>query len=128
MNSINIFGRLGNDVTEHTTQGGTKFWVLNIATDRNVKKGDNWEKEAVWHDATMWGSREKLAPYLKKGTQVAISGELLYNEYEKDGVKIKRPYIAVRNIEVSWQPKPQQQQQQSAQTDFTPDDTDDLPF
>ncbi|NTW44282.1 MAG: single-stranded DNA-binding protein, partial [Anaerolineaceae bacterium] len=47
----------------------------------------------------MFGKRaESLAGYLKKGTKVALEGELQLDKWEKDGVKHERVKIVVDRL------------------------------
>lgn len=62
----------------------------------------NHNKEVVsFLDATLWGEQAtKLHPYLKKGKQVAIVGELKQRRWEKDGQKHSRVGISVRFLQL----------------------------
>ena len=50
------------------------------------KFGDN--TVTSWHNVVCWNGLAKIAAdYLKKGSQVAITGRISYRTYEKDGTK-----------------------------------------
>lgn len=54
--------------------------VLTVAVANTVGFGD--KQKTIWVRVTLWGQRgEKLSPFLKKGQQVFVSGEMSLNEY-----------------------------------------------
>lgn len=66
-------GRLGKDADLRTTKEGTPVSTFSIAAE--VGFGDR--KKTLWVDCTIWGKMaESLTQYLRKGTQIAVSGEL----------------------------------------------------
>ncbi|MDQ6988561.1 MAG: single-stranded DNA-binding protein [Mariprofundaceae bacterium] len=86
MNVYSFTGRLARDCEQRFTQGGMAICSFSVAVDYGF--GDN--KGTNWIRASLFGKRAEggLPQYLKKGTQVAISGELKVREYDdKDGVK-----------------------------------------
>jgi len=52
-----------------------------------VSSGYGDSKTTTWINCNVWGKQaESLAPYLKQGTQVAVSGELTNRKYQtKEG-------------------------------------------
>lgn len=87
MNIVTLSGRIGRDA--EARQAGER-WVVKftVATDRRANVNGQWATVADWHNVEMWGNSAKAAEFLKKGTQVTVSGSLRYDEYEsKDGVK-----------------------------------------
>ena len=86
MNNYNFTGRLARDCEQRFTQGGMAVCTFSVAVDYGF--GDN--KGTNWIRCTLFGKRAEggLPQYLKKGAQVAISGELRVREYDdKDGIK-----------------------------------------
>lgn len=82
MLTITAAGRVGKDAETRNTQGGEKVTSFSLAVD--VRKGR--EKETAWVSCTIWGDRgEKVAPYLTRGTSVAVSGDLHVRQYESQG-------------------------------------------
>lgn len=84
--SLNVFsftGRLGKDCETRFTQGGDAVTSFTAAFDSGY--GD--KKVSTWVNCSIWGKRgEAVAPYLLKGTQVAVSGELTNRKYnDKEG-------------------------------------------
>jgi len=84
MNVYSFTGRLSRDSEQRFTQGGMAICSFTVAVDYGFgdKKGTNWVR------CSLFGKRAEggLPQYLKKGTQVAVSGELRLGEYtDKDG-------------------------------------------
>jgi single-strand DNA-binding protein len=80
---IRIFaaGHLGSNAELKVTQGGDSVCSFSVAC-RVGKKDD----PPQWIRASLWAKRgEALAPYLTKGTPVAVTGGLTVRTYEKDG-------------------------------------------
>ncbi len=74
MNVITITGRIGKDAeTRHIPSGQA---VANFPVANNIGYGKN--EQRLWFDVSIWGKRAEggLVPYLVKGQEVAVSGEL----------------------------------------------------
>lgn len=86
MNSVNISGRITKD-TELRFAAGTGAAVCRFTIANNVGFGD--KKKTYFFDVVIFGkTAENLSPYLVKGQEVAITGQLTSNSYEgKDGIK-----------------------------------------
>lgn len=89
-NKVQLIGNLGNDPEIFQFENGTKKATLSIATNETFV---NAEKEKVtntqWHKVVFFGKTvEIVEKYLQKGKEIAISGKLMYRDYEdKDGNK-----------------------------------------
>lgn len=78
MKNITIAGRIGKDAETRSTQNGDQVTGFTVAVDEGY--GD--KKRTFWFDCSLWGKRgEKLAPYLTKGSNVTVCGELSDREY-----------------------------------------------
>ncbi len=138
MNVYSFTGRLSRDSEQRFTQAGMAICSFTVAVDYGFgdKKGTNWVR------CSLFGKRAEggLPQYLKKGTQVAVSGELRLGEYtDKDGNTRTSVDLNVNDVTLigGRNDGGGQQQQQSAnnndpfadQPDFnsTPVD-DDIPF
>ena len=119
MNRISLTGRLAAD-SELRTAGATT--VLNFRVASDVGFGD--KKSTNWFAAALFGKRaESLAPYLKKGQEVTIFGQLTLREWtNKDGVKQISPDVVVDDIQL-FGGKGQQ-----AAAPAPADDSSDIPF
>ena len=83
MNSWNFTGNLGRDCEQRFTQSGDAVVSFSVG----VKAGFGDKSTTTWANCSMFGKRgESVAPYLKKGTLVGISGEVNNREYQdKEG-------------------------------------------
>ena len=85
MNSWNFTGNLGNDCEQRYMQSGDSVVSFSVG----VKSGFGDKATTTWAKCAIFGKRgESVAPYLKKGTLVGISGEVNNREYQdKEGQK-----------------------------------------
>jgi len=85
MNLLACTGYIGKDAEVRYTAGGTAIASWSVA----VKAGYGDKEKTMWVRCSLFGKRAEggLIKYLKKGTQVAVSGELFLNEWEKEGQK-----------------------------------------
>lgn len=101
INFVSILGRLTRDVELKYTTTGVAIGGLSIACNRSVKKGDNWETEVSYFDATIYGRMaEGLKPYLTKGKMVGIIGHLKQDRWEKNGQKFSKLRIEVEELQL----------------------------
>src|SRR5690606_3871149 len=71
--------RVGKDAEVRATSSGKALASFSVAFDNGW--GDN--KQTVWLDCTYWGNRGvKVAPYIKKGNQLVVEGDIGTREYE----------------------------------------------
>jgi single-strand DNA-binding protein len=79
MNILTVTGNLGKDAEVRTAGSGT---VCGFSVAITAGYGD--KKQTVWLDCSVWGKQAEgaLPGYLKKGQQVAVSGELSTREHE----------------------------------------------
>ncbi len=74
MQKLFIAGTIGRNAEVRRTQGGDAVAGFSVAVDNGKDKQGN-KRDATWYDCSLWGKRgESLAPYLTKGTRVAIEG------------------------------------------------------
>ncbi|NLM00784.1 MAG: single-stranded DNA-binding protein [Treponema sp.] len=101
LNNVSLVGRLTRDAEIKYTNGGMAISNFSIAVNRSKKEGDQWVEEANFFDIALFGRiAESLKPYLIKGQQVAISGELRQDRWEKDGQRFSRVSIVANNIQL----------------------------
>ena len=92
MNNWNFTGRLGQDAELRYSPDGKAIASFSVA----VESGYGDKKTTTWPRCAMFGKRgEAVAPYLKKGTQVAISGKLSERKW-KDKEGVERSTLEVR--------------------------------
>lgn len=101
LNTLSVIGRLTRDVELKYTLTGLAVAGVSIACSRSVKKGEEWETEVSYFDATLYGrTAESLKPYLLKGNRVAILGHLKQDRWEKDGQRFSRIKIEVEQLQL----------------------------
>lgn len=81
LNRCDFIGRLGADPTERFTPGGKQVVNFNIACGWKGKssEGVEWIPIVAWEKAA-----ELCAKYLKKGSQVYISGRFVTRKWQDD--------------------------------------------
>lgn len=89
-NKVQLIGNLGNAPEIRNTESGKKLAKFAIATNETYynTKGEK-VVETQWHHLIAWGKVADLVEkYLSKGTEVAIEGKLMNNNFtDKDGNK-----------------------------------------
>ena len=128
MQNITVTGRIARDAEIRTTQGGQTVCSFTVASDQGF--GD--KKQTNWFRASLWGKRgQSLHPYLLKGGQVTVAGELEVTEWEgKTQLNISANDVALQGGRASGQRDDTHSSQdgfggQSSQND---DLDDDVPF
>lgn len=88
MNSINIIGRLTNEVEIKTTQSGLSVTSFSVAVDRGTKDA-NGNRITDFIPCVAWRqSAEFISRYFSKGDMIGITGTLQQRNYtDKDGNK-----------------------------------------
>jgi single-strand DNA-binding protein len=100
-----------------------------MATNRRVKRDDQWENEADWHRVVAW---ERLADfasqYLKKGSFVYVEGQIRTRSWEdRDGNKRYTTEIVARDIQ-ALDSKGERSQEETSYEHQPPPPEDDVPF
>jgi single-strand DNA-binding protein len=133
MNKFIFTGNLGKDAEVKVTQSGMSVCSFSVA----VKSGYGDKQKTTWANCSLFGKRAEgqLPQYLKKGAQVAISGELTLDEWEgKDGTTQKSIKVNVDDLDlIGGKPEgsaPAQRQPQQTPAAPAPGDDgfDDIPF
>ena len=103
INRVIITGNLTRDPELRNTAGGLPVLGFGVAVNdrrKNQQTGE-WEDFPNFVDCTMFGTRaEHIAPFLKKGSKVAIEGKLRWSQWEsKDGGKRSKIEVVVDELE-----------------------------
>ena len=101
INSIVLVGRLTRDSELKFTNSGTAICRFSIAVNRMKRSGEQREEEVSYIDIAVWGKQaEALTPYLVKGRQVCINGELRQSRWEQDGQSRSRFEVVANNVQL----------------------------
>ena len=123
MQNITLAGRIGGDATHRTTENG-EVTSFNMAVDCGY--GDR--KETYWWSVSYWGKRGAgLAPHLRKGPSVTVTGEFSKREHEG------KTYMQCRANDITLQGSKPDGERQSGVSSYEragPDvgDGDNIPF
>lgn len=100
INSVVIVGRLVRPSEIRYAQNGGAVVRFSMAVNRAKRTADGrWEDEPNYFDCVYFGrSAEAVNPYLEKGRQVAVQGELRQSRWEQDGQTRSRVEIFVNNL------------------------------
>jgi len=124
MNLLTIAGHIGRDA-EIRQAGSTELASFSVAT--NYGFGD--KKETVWVSCTLWGKRaHSLAPYIRKGGQISVAGEVRLREWQaNDGTTKTALEMNVDKVTLmgGGEAKPAEKPAQAPVKDILDDD---LPF
>lgn len=121
MNCLSIAGNVGRDaeLRQVNTANGAQSVLSFAVAVKSSKKGDDGKYISDWFDCSLWGKRaDSLAQYIKKGSSVAVFGEVSLEQYTttqgQAGAKMK---INVQNVTLlgGGQQQPQQAAQQPQQ-------------
>ena len=100
-NKVQLIGNLGNAPEVKNTEKGRKLAKFSIATNETYynAKGEK-VTETQWHNLIAWGKvADVVEKYLSKGTEVAIEGKLMNNNYtDKDGNKRYSTEVLVHEL------------------------------
>lgn len=99
-NQVTLIGHLGKDPSYMTTQQGNDLTRLSLATSSyRIVEGERKEN-TQWHRCIAWGPLAlTLHQYLKKGSRVAVHGELRYGKYtDKEGVERSSTDIVINSF------------------------------
>lgn len=89
MNKAVIVGNLTEDPELKYTPGGNAVCRFGVATNRRIKKGEEWESVATFHKVVCWGkTAEWFTENYSKGHKVLVEGRIDNRAYDdKDGNK-----------------------------------------
>lgn len=77
LNRVVMIGRLTQDVTMRQTKGGTSVASFSIASNRKVKRNEEWVDQVSFFNCTAWGKiGESIDRFFNKGNKIAIEGRL----------------------------------------------------
>lgn len=89
-NKVQLIGNLGNDPEIIEMDSGKKLARFSMATNEAYRNAaGELIKETQWHYIVAWGRVAEISEkYLKKGSEVALSGKLTTRTYQdQEGVQ-----------------------------------------
>lgn len=94
MNNITITGTLGRDMEQRVMPNGDPVGNFSVADTQGR------DKPTIWWNCQLFGKRvAALAPYLLKGQQVTVAGNVTEREWtDKEGNKRKQMEIRVSDL------------------------------
>lgn len=96
MNSVNIIGRVCNDVELRYTPSQMAVAKLNVAVD----DGYGEKKKTNFIPVTVFGKQaENCEKFVSKGKKIAVTGKIVTGSYEKDGRKIRTTDVVADRVE-----------------------------
>lgn len=89
INEVRLLGNITNEPELRFTPNGSAVLSFGMATNRRYKKGEEWVDDVTYHNIVIWGQRaQSLAPRVKKGTRLFVSGRLQTRSWDgQDGKK-----------------------------------------
>lgn len=136
MIKLQLIGNLGKDAVI-SNYNGKQVLNFNVAHTEKYKNQQGVQTDkTIWVECSYW-SESKIAPYLKKGTQVYVEGQPEVRTYAKnDGTTGVSLSLRVQNVQLlgSKDGNSSQQQSSNSSTHDTPPSSDisgpvdDLPF
>lgn len=115
MNLCIFSGNLGKDAEVNYTKSGKSVVNFSLGCNERFKdQSGEWKEKTEWVRCVAWG-KDKLAPYLLKGTKVLVQGKQQTRSWEKDGKTQYTTECNVFSIELLGDKKQGQGQQQNQQ-------------
>ena len=99
MNNVQLIGRLTRDIDLRKTPQGESVGRFTIAVDRNYKNKQG-EYDADFINCVVWRqAADIMNRYCKKGTKVAIDGNIRTGSYEnQQGQRVYTTEVYVNNF------------------------------
>jgi single-strand DNA-binding protein len=102
LNKVLLIGRLGADPEIRYTADGTAVANFRMATNRPVKRGEQWEEETDWHRVVAFRRLAEICgQYLNKGSQVFVEGQLRTRSWDdQDGNKRYITEVVAKDLQM----------------------------
>lgn len=101
INISSLSGNLTKDAELKTFDSGYGVLNFTIASNKRVKKGDDWEDKPSFIPCKYFSKgAEKLKQFLTKGKPIVVSGYIDQENWEKDGQKQSRLVICCEKIKL----------------------------
>ena len=101
INNATLVGRLTKDADIRYTTGGTAVLNFSVAVNESRKNGEQWVEEVSFFDVTLFGRMgESIHKYMVKGKQVAVSGRLQQQRWQKDGQNYSKVAVVANYVQL----------------------------
>ena len=99
-NQVILMGNLTRDPELRQTPNGQNVCSFSLALNRAYKGADgNWQEATDYVDIVAWGPLgERVAQYLKKGSQCLVNGRLQSRSWEQDGQKRSKVEVVAQDV------------------------------
>jgi single-strand DNA-binding protein len=87
LNKIQLIGTIVRDAETAFTTNNKSVTKFSLVTEHSYKSGEEWKKEATFHNIVSWELSDYFKSALVKGAKFYVEGRLQKREYEKDGIK-----------------------------------------
>jgi single-strand DNA-binding protein len=85
VNHVALLGNVGKSPEMRKLASGTLVANLTLATNEKKKQGEKWVDHTEWHLVVLFGRLAEISEkFLRKGSQVYISGRLRTTTYEDE--------------------------------------------
>jgi single-strand DNA-binding protein len=98
-NRVLLIGFTGRDAEARTLSNQAVQVVISLATRSSYKSKQSGEQVArtEWHQVVAWGKLGEFAASIKKGSLIAVEGELRSREYpDKTYAEVRRRVWEIR--------------------------------
>jgi single-strand DNA-binding protein len=97
-NCVTMIGRLGRD-PEGRDAGSSRVVNFSICSNRRYKVNGEQREDSCWIEVKAWGKLGELCEtYLKKGSEVLVSGYLAEEKWEKDDQKRSKHVLVADKV------------------------------
>ena len=101
INNVTLVGRLTKDADIRYTTSGTAVLNFSVAVNESRKQGEQWIEEVSFFDVTLFGKMgESIHKYMAKGKQVAVSGRLQQQRWQKDGQNYSKVAVVANYVQL----------------------------
>ena len=101
INNVTLVGRLTKDADIRYTTSGTAVLNFSVAVNESRKQGEQWVEEVSFFDVTLFGRMgESIHKYMVKGKQVAVSGRLQQQRWQKDGQNYSKVAVVANYVQL----------------------------
>ena len=100
LNSVHLIGNVTRDIEVRYTPNGTAVADVGLAVNETYGKGEEKKESVTFVNCVAWGkTAEAVGKYVKKGDPLFVDGRLLFESWEKDGIKRSTLKVTVNRIQ-----------------------------